>query len=315
MNNLAKITIGVGITALMTVTYSQFGQRKLSTTEVNGVQWLNSYEAAVEESKRTGKPILFLSMFGRIDEKMPCANARTLRATLFKSEEFKKFAQNEVIPAWEMVRKVPKVTVDLGDGEKIVRTVRGNAVMYLCTPQGKAFDAFPGIYTERDFFPMVRRSIKQLYEKVPYQRDLNDPEVLRLTMSKSAVESPVLDLMGAKKMSGATTSVDPNNQQLRRFRSAAKLVEDVSLTPTPSKDLPVLLGFPAGYKPTAEQILAVDSRNNSIKLRPIVRMYFDSLKELPTPYEARDYILQDLLKIPYKDPYFGLKDVLLPGTD
>ena len=30
--------------------------------------------------------------------------------------------------------------------------------------------------------------------------------------------------------------------------------------------------------------------------------------------EARDAVLMDLLKIPYKDPYFGLKDLLMPGT-
>ena len=123
------------------------------TTQVNGVAWRNSLADAQAEARRTGKPILLLSMFGKIDEAMPCANARTLRATLFKDPEFRAFVEKEAIPAWEMVRPVPRVTIDFGNGKQLVRTVRGNAVMYLVSPEGKVFDAFPGVYTKDDFLP------------------------------------------------------------------------------------------------------------------------------------------------------------------
>ena len=79
-------------------------------TMVNGVGWYASFSDALTESKRTQKPILLLSMFGRLDEDMPCANARTLRATLFKDPEFRKLVSDDVIPAWEMVRAVPENT-------------------------------------------------------------------------------------------------------------------------------------------------------------------------------------------------------------
>jgi hypothetical protein len=49
-------------------------------------------------------------------------------------------------------------------------------------------------------------------------------------------------------------------------------------------------------------------------IRPVVHAYLASESDLPTVGQARDNILEKILKIPYKDPYFGLKDVLLPGT-
>src|SRR5687767_12404785 len=82
-------------------------------TAVNGIAWHNSFQDAMAEAKNSDKPVLLLSMFGKIDEDMPCANARTLRATLFKDPEFKALLENEVVPAWEMVRAVPKVEIDL----------------------------------------------------------------------------------------------------------------------------------------------------------------------------------------------------------
>lgn len=293
-----------------------------AVTRVNGTPWRNSLTEALAESKRTGKPVLLLSMFGKLDEDMPCANARTLRATLFKDPEFRAFAEKEVIPAWEMVRPVPHVTIDFGNGQKVVRTVRGNAVMYLVNADGKVFDAFPGIYTKEDFMPAVRDSIAHLAKAKDaevldfHSKAAVDIQNTEMTLSKTIAEAPTLNLMGARRFVPAqapqvNAQMDPAR---RRFLLNAGRLTDKSLTPLPSKEVVEQI---AGDVPAAEIPVAVlqrDSKTNMMRTRPVVHLFFASEKTLPTPAEARDAVLSTILKIPYKDPTMGLTDVLMPGT-
>lgn len=295
-----------------------------SKTVVHGVGWFDSFDEARIEAKRTGRPILFLSMFGSLGEEMPCANARTLRATLFRDPKFLELINSDVLPAWEMVRAVPKVTIDLGNGEKIIRTVRGNAVLYLCNPDGTVVDAYPGVYTADDFLPMVRESIAELIGKdFEAVREFHRargriPEPTRITMGKMMLESPTLELIGARATTGAKVSVTANDPDRQRFLTAAMRLSDASLTPRTVSDALVLAAGPTSTigdaTEVASEILRRDSELNMTRTRPVVHLFFASEKRLPTPLEARDAILETILKIPYKDPYFGLREVLLPGT-
>lgn len=49
--------------------------------------------------------------------------------------------------AWETVRKVPKVTIDFGDGAVVRRTLHGNVVTWVCDDEGRVLDAVPGVVT------------------------------------------------------------------------------------------------------------------------------------------------------------------------
>lgn len=207
-------------------------------TVVHGLAWLDELEPALAKSREEGKPVLFLSMFGRLDEEMPCANARTLRATLFADPEFQRLAREEVVLAWEMVRPVPKATIDLGNGEKIVRTLRGNAVLYLLDGAGRVLDAYPGVYTAEDLLPLVRESARKRFS--PSGKPGGAPALqaerrrrsfpasesgqeapgvdssIPITASKGMVESPTLYMLGAS---------DPNRLPLagaQRPRPASK---------------------------------------------------------------------------------------------
>jgi len=296
---------------------------KVKKTNVHGIGWFSSYQDALAEAKRTGKPILFLSMFGKLDEEMPCANARTLRATLFKDPEFKKLISNDVIPAWEMVRAVPKIEIDLGDGKKIKRTARGNAVMYLCNSQGLVVDAYPGVYTSEHFLPALRESI-QMCQKTPqeilawHEANGKAPRERGFTTSKVAVESPTLDLIGARTIEGAKTDPRSQDPKRARFLAAAYRVQDLSLTPLPSDDIALVLTGKGLKGRTPEEvgqdILNRDSMRNITQMRGLIHLWLASEKDLPSPSSARDTVLETILKIPYKDPYFGLKDIAIPGT-
>jgi hypothetical protein len=310
--------------ALIAVFGFTFAGAKAKKTAVHGVGWYASFEDAKAEAKKTGKPILFLSMFGRLDEEMPCANARTLRATLFADPEFKKLITENAIPAWEMVRAVPKIEIDLGDGNKIKRTVRGNAVMYLCNSEGRVVDAFPGVYTPEDFMPMVRESIAKLakadFETIhAYHKERGAiPRRTAITTGKMMLEAPTLNLIGAPAIEGTSTRINTKDPDELKFLQGARMLSDASLTPMPARETMLALTGSSTETRSAEDIAAQirrnDSKANMERTRPVVHLYFASLKAAPTPSEARDAILETILKIPYKDPYFGLKDVLLPGT-
>ncbi|HRK21840.1 MAG TPA: hypothetical protein PLX06_08530 [Fimbriimonadaceae bacterium] len=312
---LAAIAVSIGSTK------EPAGAKK---TTVHGVGWFDSFEQAKIEAKRTGKPILFLSMFGRLDEAMPCANARTLRATLFQDSAFKSLVTQDVIPAWEMVRAVPKIEIDLGDGKKITRTVRGNAVMYLCNAKGEVIDAFPGVYTSEDFLPAVRESLHELanadYAAVNAFHRVRGkvPPRTGATTGKMMVESPTLNLIGAPPIAGAPAPMRTDDPARNQFLLAASRISDASLTPMPAREIvPLLTGAELegrDPKAVAEQILRNDSQINMQRVRPVIHLWLASEKTMITPKEARDAVLETILKIPYKDPYFGLKDVLLPGT-
>jgi hypothetical protein len=321
----AKKLMGVvvGLTVVAAVAFGWPLNRARKTT-VNGIGWYNSFSDALADAKQTNRPILLFSMFGRIDEELPCANARTLRATLFKDPEFKKLLTDDVVPAWEMVREVPKIQIDFGDGKKLTRTVRGNAVMYLCNSDGKVVDAYPGVYTSKDFMPSIRESISELahadaetviaYHK---QRGRMIPPSLT-TLGKTVMEAPTLEMIGAKPFAGAVSEYKADTPAKQVFAMAASRVTDLSLSPMSSFDaVAKITGRPSqGHinESLVQVILQTDSLNNMTRMRPVIHLWLASESVLPTPEQARDVVLQTILKIPYKDPYFGLRDVVLPGT-
>lgn len=70
----------------------------------------------------------------------------------------------QVIPCWESLGPVPKVTIDFGSGKKLHRTLGGNIVLYLLLPDGRVVDAFPGVYTSTDF-------LEELHPALDFVRD------------------------------------------------------------------------------------------------------------------------------------------------
>jgi len=50
------------------------------------------------------------------------------------------------VAAWHSVAPVPRITVDFGGGRKLERTLGGNTVLTLQTPDGLVLDAWPGVY-------------------------------------------------------------------------------------------------------------------------------------------------------------------------
>jgi hypothetical protein len=66
---------------------------------------------------------------------------------LFSREDVANYLSGNFECAWEMVRPVPIVRIDFGDGRVATRTLHGNVASYVCSADGQALDIVPGIYT------------------------------------------------------------------------------------------------------------------------------------------------------------------------
>jgi hypothetical protein len=117
----------------------------------SGLYWYTDLEKAKAAAQASGKPILSLRLLGRLDEDLSCANSRFFRTTLYPNAAVNEILRDKFILHWESVRPVPLVTIDFGDGRKLVRTITGNSIHYILTPDGQVVDALPGLYGARAF--------------------------------------------------------------------------------------------------------------------------------------------------------------------
>lgn len=113
--------------------------------------WFTSFEAALEEAERTGRPILSLRLLGRLDEDLSCANSRFFRTVLYPDEEVGRLLREDFVLHWRSVREVPKVVVDYGGGRKLEGTLTGNSIHYVLDSRGRLVDALPGLYDPATF--------------------------------------------------------------------------------------------------------------------------------------------------------------------
>jgi hypothetical protein len=117
--------------------------------------WHTDLEAAKAAAKASGKPILSLRLLGNLDEEFSCANSRFFRTTLYANAEISAALRSNYVLHWKSVRPVPKVTIDFGDGRKLERTLTGNSIHYILTPDGEVVDALPGLYGPKAFLQKI----------------------------------------------------------------------------------------------------------------------------------------------------------------
>ena len=70
---------------------------------------------------------------------------------LFSQPELAAYMGESFECAWESIRDVPRVTIDLGEGRVVERTAGGNVMTWFCLPDGRAFDAQPGLLDETGY--------------------------------------------------------------------------------------------------------------------------------------------------------------------
>ena len=117
----------------------------------SGLNWHTDLEAARAEARASGKPILSLRLLGRLDEELSCTNSRFFRTVLYADPRVSEVLRDEFVLHWQSLRPAPRLTVEFGDGRKLVRTITGNSVHYVLDAEGRVIDALPGLYSPPEF--------------------------------------------------------------------------------------------------------------------------------------------------------------------
>lgn len=122
----------------------------------SGLYWHTDIDSALAEASRTGKPVISLRLLGNLDEDLSCANSRFFRTLLYSDPRISETMRSKFVLHWSSERQAPRMTVDFGDGRRLVTTVTGNSVHYFISADGMVVDALPGLYSPEKFLDYLR---------------------------------------------------------------------------------------------------------------------------------------------------------------
>ncbi|MFN3167486.1 MAG: hypothetical protein ACE37H_10530 [Phycisphaeraceae bacterium] len=161
-----------------------------------GLYWYTDLGAAKQQAQRTGRPILSLRMLGELVDEYSCANSRFFRTTLYADESVGKLMREQFVLHWQSVRPVPVITVDMGDGRTIKRTITGNSAHYVLDPNGRVVDCLPGLYGPDTF----ERFITQSGELAKRVKDADETAFVHAVRDLHAYQGAELDRAWARYM-------------------------------------------------------------------------------------------------------------------
>jgi len=186
--------------------------------DLSGLTWFTDLRLALAEARRTNKPILSLRLLGRLDEELSCANSRMFRRLLYPEARINRMLRERYVLHWEALRAVPIVTIDFGDGRKLVRTLTGNSVHLVLDPQGRPVDAMPGLVLPDAFVQWLERGLalarcdrkelalqheRFLRQPVPLPRESRAMRASAVAMAKHVVEAPILRAVSPVELDSA----------------------------------------------------------------------------------------------------------------
>lgn len=122
--------------------------------------WFTDLEKAKAAARESGKPILSLRLLGKLSEEYSCANSRFFRTTLYPNAQVSAYLREHFILHWQSVRPVPRITIDMGDGRRIERTITGNSIHYVLDADGNPIDALPGLYGAKAFLDQLNLAVE-----------------------------------------------------------------------------------------------------------------------------------------------------------
>jgi hypothetical protein len=225
---------------------------------------------------------------------------------LFSQERVANFINQAFEPVWESVRPVPIVRIDFGDGKVLTRTLHGNILTSICTPDGLLVDALPGIYTESAY--LDRLNILCAVAKNAQAR----PEARRdvLVRAYHRGQAQVLKKNAKAGQAVADRATLPVTKM--------KIERPIELALLPVRPLPVP---PAQTKPGAKPTLTAAEDGASWKALEEDTQLNERTRRLQIhellagvglvrPDKVTRPIYKDVLHADLDDPYLGLGKVL-----
>jgi hypothetical protein len=264
----------------------------------SGLYWHTDLESAKAEARATHRPILSLRLLGRLDQELSCANSRYFRTILYSDRAISRYLREHYVLHWQSIRPVPVMTVDLGDGRRIVRTITGNSIHYVLDEEGRPLDAIPGLYSPRAFLLAIREG-RALYDSHPDRDALRAYHASRTTTDDAPLPSDPARLAVTK----AIVEVRPLESALLGARGEGEVVFDentIALIRAKhgAAHLHALLT-------KLRRSVAADTEMNETRLRPRIRRWFAD-GEVTTIDALNDRVYREIFLMPPEDHWMGL---------
>lgn len=301
----------------------------------SGLFWYTDLERAKAAAQELNRPILSLRLLGRLDEEMSCANSRMFRLLLYPDSRVRQVLARQYVLHWSSERRhAPRITIDLGDGRRIERTITGNSIHYVLNHEGRPITAIPGLYTP-DGFVRAAEEAHAMWSRC------DDPQCVRgahaSTMRSLAgrwnrMRTPSAPQFSALPTGGATTGATvPAAEALpvAVTKSGFELPLLGALQPTQATPpawaawapLPVLrvdsrvrglLRLKLGeanterFENRLQRLVGEDELQNEFALGR--RIHQRLAEASPSFEELNAWVYRDIFLTPASDPWLGLRD-------
>ncbi|MSU76837.1 MAG: hypothetical protein EXS16_01955 [Gemmataceae bacterium] len=210
---------------------------------------------------------------------------------LFSREDVAAFVNKHFEPAWEMVRPVPIVRIDFGNGTVATRTLHGNVASYVCDADGQVVDILPGIYTPTAYTSALERprALAEALSALQVQ-----PQLTRLREYHRAAAQRLL--VAQPRPGDGLVPLDPGKKTIERP------VERIVIPAAPSSRRPRTAAELANWQP-----LVADTLVNETQRRRQIHERL-ALAERQRPDQIKPWLYRDVLHADLADPYLGLGD-------
>jgi hypothetical protein len=225
---------------------------------------------------------------------------------LFSQERVADFINQSFEPVWQSVRPVPIVRIDFGDGNVLTRTLHGNILTSICTPDGLLVDALPGIYTESaylDRLNMLCAVAKNAQAQPEARRDV-------LVRAYHRGQAQALKKNAKPGQAAAARAVPPITKKLieRPVELALVPVQPPPVPPAQTKP-EAKLALTAVEDVASWKALEEDTQINERARRLQIHELLAGAS-LVRPDQVTRPIYKDVLHADLDDPYLGLGKVL-----
>ena len=291
---------------------------------VSGLYWYTDLAKAEVAAKASGKPILSLRLLGHLDEELSCANSRFFRATLYSNAQVSQLLRDKFILHWASVRAVPVITIDFGNGHKLVQTITGNSIHYVLDADGRAVDALPGLYNARTFIAELEGAADAVAQEgkgtspAAYQEATTQRLLAAWRTDLAAVAPGGPDLSKANETTLQSLTDDNRWSQIaaRHFQETAfdpqstQLIE--SKFPTAWQAAPLAVSKRAVETPALKALgnlqesVTVDTVRDNYMFRPQILTFLEEAQAHGfTLDQINNWVYAQVFLTPKDDPWLG----------
>jgi hypothetical protein len=222
---------------------------------------------------------------------------------LFSQSSVADYINANFEPACEMVRPVPLVRIDFGNGNIVTRTLHGNILTSVCNSDGQVLDALPGIYAEKTYLDRLNQlRLLAAYVKTKPADQRADVLVAYHKVQSDALKNKETPERFAEKRRIAPPTkarIERPIEIVLEKPDPATVVKEDSSKPT--------ITSPEDLKDWS--LLAQDTALNETTRRLQIHELLRE-KGLVRPDKITKPIYKDVLHADLDDPYLGLGGVL-----